>query len=329
MGEEDNVPVGIIGGGRIGSRLFERLKESGEVGVAFVLKEDGVYKDLEKRVDPLSKWKDYLFDVGMVFLAIPTLDDGETAYSYIKTCLDRQVKVVTCEKGALSKNFHELRHELGKRVGFTATVGGGTEMLPWIKNRVWTRPFTGVHMVLNGTLNYMFDELSKGRDLDEVGEEVRRLGYAEPGEEHPLAIMGKEIRDTAMKTAIVCNNSAFGHTRQDMFEMQKTDIDINRLLDEAGKRRYIVSISMHPGEKDVIGGFRHSIPQPGGRSLHISAGFKNVEANPLYSHLVVPGATNAVVFDEGENGVYVLSGPGAGVDPTVTTMLRDARELHW
>jgi len=74
--------IGIIGGGNIGSELFRKAQKLCW-DVRFVLKSDGVYRNLTEKVGKLGQYQNYASGLDAVFLAIPTRDDGKIAFNYL------------------------------------------------------------------------------------------------------------------------------------------------------------------------------------------------------------------------------------------------------
>jgi len=323
---KQHVKVGIIGAGHIGSTLYNKVKANGWE-IKAVLKDDGIYKDMSEKIDNLENYQNYLSGLDIGFLAIPTFDDGKTAFGYMHFLLDQNIPVVTCEKGALSNYFPELEKWLPK-IGYSATVGGGTRLLRYLEERIGQN-IEEIHAVLNGTLNYIFDEVSRGRSLGEVVEETRKLGYAEPGANDPLEIINKEATgDIPMKSSILFNLCRFTSKpiRAKDIKVQKIkEHELASLIQEASNRRFIVSITRKDNDKKIIGGFKHGVDD-----WIISAGFKHIAENPLYSQLVPSGVNNALLICEGEygkDGTYRLTGQGAGSGPTTASMIKDAIHL--
>lgn len=324
--QRKNIKAGIIGAGHIGGELYKKIKALGW-DIEFVLKDDGIYKDLVRKIDDLKNYKNYLKDLDLVFLAIPTLDDGKIAFNYMRLCLKKGIPVVTCEKGSLSNYFSELEKWLDK-IGFSASVGGGTRLLRYLKE-IMNSDIEEVHAVLNGTLNYIFDEVSRGRSFQEAVKEAKKLGYAESGVKTSLEIINKEATDDIpMKSSILFNICGFGSKSiraKDIKSHKISEFGLKKLIKELKIRRYIVSITKEDKNEDVIGGFKQRV---GG--WIISAGFKNIHKNILFSQLIPSGVNNSVLVYEGKKGIdgtYKLNGPGAGAGPTTSSMIKDAIDL--
>ena len=292
--------IAIIGLGLIGSTL-KRKAETRNWDIKFILKSDGVYKD-DKKIDELQNYQNYCDNLDLVFLAIPTQDDGTIAYNYIKTFIEKNIPIVTCEKGALSNYFTELKPSLSK-IGYSATVGGGTRLLKHVKKQE-------MHAIVNGTLNYVFDEIAKGISFEQAIEQAKKLGYAEPGANNPIEILNKEAtEDVPMKAVILCNIAGFSPIRAKDIETQEiNEQQLQQIIKE--NRRYIVSITKE--KQEHIGGFTHQI-----EDYILSAGFRIPP-----KQLILSGVDNALLIND-----KFVTGPGAGPDPTTEAMLKDAEEL--
>mgnify|MGYP001594839525 FL=1 len=316
--------IGIIGGGIIGKELIRKLYKKG-YRIPFVVRSSGVYDDSDRRIDALENYENHFSKVDALCLAIPTRDDGSKALEYILASLAHNKPIAICEKGALSNYFDVLKNSLD-RIGYSATVGGGTRLLRWAQERM-NPDVMEIHAILNGTLNYVFSQLSQERTLGEVVDEAKKLGYAEPGADSHLAVIKTEAnRDIPMKTAILFNMLGLGEIRARNIKTKPIrEVCLQKLIKQAKQRRYIVSITRKILDDDIIGGFNYE-----SNGWFISAGFKRVDENPLFSRLRVNGVNNALLFYEGkdgENGTYVLSGQGAGASPTCSSMIKDLENL--
>ena len=127
--------AGLIGAGLIGSALYKKLQSRGW-NIRFVLRKSGLYENLDKKLE--GNYLDYAQELDAAFLAIPTADDGSIASGYIKSFLEKGIPVITCEKGALSNHFASLESCLEK-IGFSASVGGGTRLLSYLRGEILRR----------------------------------------------------------------------------------------------------------------------------------------------------------------------------------------------
>jgi len=311
--------IGIIGKGNIGSELYKQA-ESMKWDVRYILDIDGFYKNLTEKISPPKDYK----NIDVAFIAIPTFDNGFVEFNHMQSFLKAGIPVVTSAKGALSNYFPELKEFIDK-IGYSATVGGGTRMLRYLEEKINPKT-TEIHAVVNGTLNYMFYWISKGQNLEEVAEKARKLGYAEPGAKKALDIIKTESeKDVPMKASILFNISRVSPEiirAKDISVNKMNESELERLIKEVKNRRYIVSITKEEKKEDIIDGFNHKIGE-----WFISAGFKNIAENPIYERLVIDEVNNSLLICEDEKVYQKAPGPGAGAATTVASMIKDAVNL--
>jgi len=311
--------IGIIGKGNIGSELYRKAK-SMKWDIKYILDIDGFYKNLTEKISPPKDYK----NLDVAFLAIPTFDDGFVEFNHMQSFLKKGIPVVTSAKGALSNYFPELKDYLDK-IGYSATVGGGTRMLRYLEKKM-NPDTTEIHAIVNGTLNYIFYWISKGKKLEEIAENARKLGYAEPGAKSAFDIIKTESeKDVPMKSSILFNISRISPEilrAKDIVVNKMNEADLEKLIKEAKNRRYIVSITKEEKKEDIIDGFNHKIGD-----WFISAGFKNIAKNTLYERLVIDEVNNSLLICENKKIYQKKPGPGAGAKPTTASMIKDAINL--
>ena len=314
--------VAIIGGGAIAKRLQARLEVEGEK-VCFSLRRNHAGLSFGKL---LAKHKPRA-----VFVAISTLDQGEAERDYLIASVETGIPAITCAKGALSHHAKTLKPYLEK-IGFSAAVGGGTRMLHYLKGRHPNNQSMQIHVVLNGTLNFVFDEMHRGgRTLGEACGEAAKLGYAEPGATDPLSLINGELTDVARKTCVIFN-TALSHreflTPNMLGSFRQTSQGIRKLSEKGGDCRLVVSFSNRRFSTSPVffgKGFKAKT-----EGWNISGGFRQVGNLSEFTSWLPGGVGNAIHIIEGElgkGGKYTLSGPGAGAEPTTTAMLQDYHEL--
>ncbi|OYT34539.1 MAG: hypothetical protein B6U87_01825 [Candidatus Aenigmarchaeota archaeon ex4484_52] len=227
----------------------------------------------------------------------------------------------------MSNYFLQLNPYLNK-IGFSATVGGGTRIIKYIETMMCDN-ITSMHIIVNGTLNYIFEEMSKGSGIAEAIKNAKTLGYVEPGANNILDIVNEEsYHDIPMKLSILHNFFKFGKIikTNDIKAKKITKSELNQLTEEAYYRRYIISLRKYPmEEKNIIGGFEYKTDK-----WNISAGFKNISKKTSYMKLKCADVNNAVLIIKGNygaDGIYKLEGPGAGSGPTTASMIKDALTL--
>lgn len=277
----------------------------------------------------------------VTFIAVPSDENGFLAKRYIDSALDHGKIAITAEKGSLANHFGYLRDKSNdfETLGINATVGGGTRMLDMLRPyAVDPENITQIHLSLNGTLSYIFSSIAPpngyGMSLGAAVHQAVEMGYAEPGAEDLNDVIRAEAEgDIPKKTSIIFNRLGLSEDLIDLDQLsfKLTDDHIKKAIEEAKVRRFIVSMYSEGyldkydercPEGDIIPGF--NVDHAGWR---IVGGFRNIERNPLFDPLAtLSGPSAGAVIGLGPNetdGQYSFSGQGAGVRPTVNTMLDD------
>jgi homoserine dehydrogenase len=313
--------VAIIGAGGIATHLRARLLSQG-INVCCSLQKN----PRDKLASLLEHEKPQA-----VFLAISTLDEGEAARDYILTCIKAEIPIITCEKGALAYHAKVLKPHLDK-IGFSATVGGGTRMLKYVQSRHLTGKQVEIHAVVNGTLNFIFDEICQGRSLGEACKEACGLGYAEPGATDPLSLINGELKDVRMKTCVFFNTILASDrlvTPHELELLRLTAKEVEQLSERSGDYRLVISFTNKKSAREHTR-FGRQFSLHFVDSWHITGSFRQVTQASELSSWLPEGFGNAVHIIEGNlgsGGTYTLLGPGAGHEPTTSAMLADFEEL--
>lgn len=303
----------IIGRGKIGNGLARELQKN-HWQVKFSLDNNYVYRS-NKKIDYAKNYKKYIKNIDYVFLAIPTFDDGKTAFDFIKFFVQKNIPVITCEKGSLA-NYYLLLRPFIDKIGYNATVGGGTRLLEYLQARN-IKNFTEISAIVNGTLNFIFDGIAHGQQIEKIANKAIQLGYVEPGATKLLDIINSELKDVLLKSIILFNILQLSPKILCAKNIQLQKIfatDLKKILKDK-KMRCIVSISKKP--QKVIGGFCVK-----NEKWFLSVGFKSID-----EYWLPRGVNNALLIRE-KNNDYLLQGPGAGIKPTVLSMIQDALILN-
>ena len=343
----------VVGRGDVGMMLIKLLEVKGHRVKHSLRAKDGLFA-AEKRIKSwqgppstdadLAAFLDPNIDaVNVAFIAIPTHvdDEGRTAMRYIDYFLSRNIPVVTCEKGALSHHFGRLKPHLG-RIGYAATVGGGTDMIECLRRRQLQDADAIVYVVLNGTLNKIWDQVVRGEAFDSAVAEAQALRYAEPNGSDSLGIVNGELRDIRMKIAVLYN-LAFANpggpflTASYSSSAQKGDgfvstalseDDIQHLTSWDTRYRYVVTFASIPDyNRGYAGGSNFANP---GR-WEIKGSFQNIKAlSPTDIWLQqLPDVFNGFHIKKSgsKDTGHFGGGPGAGPETTAEAMIRDMNRL--
>ncbi len=337
---------GLVGNGNIGREVIRQLGLPGVAERLGLRAAPEFIAESKRVINPDGSSTDYknLTDLpelpDVVFIAIPSSNDGKISYDYISYILQKGKLVITAEKGALANHYTKLKAESDDfaRLGITATVGGGTRLLQIARQYCQDiENITQIHLALNGTLSAIMDWVApvsgKGIKLNAAAQKAAQLGYAEPGSESAAAIIrGEAEGDIPKKLAIFCNSVGLSRQILDWQELRfsLTEREINQAVDPDVPRRFLVSLyplsyfhsHRDVPEGDIIGGF--SVDHGEWRLV---GGFRRIEASPLFRTLAdLSGPGNGMVVGLGpdaSDGVYAITGPGAGVNPTVNAMIDD------
>jgi len=194
MARREDVRIGLLGFGVIGSAVARALTQrgkvlAGEVGcpvrLAKVLEKD-IAKTRNSGMDPSlfsTEAADVLGD-HQIDVVIEALGGEHPAYEFIKQALSSGKYVVTCNKEVMAKHgpeFLSLAREKGIDILYEGSVGGGIPLIAPFKHDLLANEISAIHAIINGTTNYILTRMAcDGMDFSSALQEAQRLGYAEP-----------------------------------------------------------------------------------------------------------------------------------------------------
>lgn len=277
----------------------------------------------------------------IAFITLPSAEDSQVAFGYMEELLENGVLVVTAEKQALADRFAELRDlsDNFSLLGINAAVGGGMRAME--ASRVYTAPdpanVAQLHGGLNASTNFILEQVEAGVSLEVATSRAVGNGYADPGAEaDPTGLLINETADFAKKIPTFLN-------RLGILPRLLGPQDIPFSLSAASAeqlgaepwRRPVVSaynpaLTADQPEADNLGGEPREI-----EGWVVAAGYRDMRQKTLFQKEFsqLTGAGNAVVIQLGPGGEdsplpIVLKGTGAGLGPTVNTLLDDSMMLR-
>lgn len=319
MGDASTAGIAILGLGTIGSAVARLIKKRTaaierdyglSLAVTRVLErgpERAARADLAGEI--VTDQVDQVVEDDRVQVVVEALGGETPAADYIEQALRAGKHVVTANKEAVSKHFDRLQraaHESGTALLFEASVGGGIPLLVSYRQILAANQVTSLRGILNGTTNYILTQMTTaGASFDDALGKAQELGYAEPD---PTADV--EGFDAAYKVAILASIMSGQQFHPD--EIERTGI--------TGVTPDDIEAARASGEVIKLLG---QATLENGRVVAI-VGPKRVAADNLLAH--VSDNYNALEIVGDGVGPVVLSGQGAGPDPTASAVLSDVVE---
>src|SRR6266436_4320789 len=211
---QQQVNLGMIGGGTVGSGVYHALQLNGgliasRIGVKVKMLKVAVKAFDEPRPYPIPEslmttdWQCVVNDPQVDIIA--ELVGGITlARTMILAALKLGKPVITANKALLSAHGEELfaaAQQHGTNLYYEASVCGGIPIIKSLREGFVGNRITHLYGIVNGTCNYILTRMKlEGADFATVLAEAQRLGYAEA--EPSLDVDG---HDAAHKTGILAS----------------------------------------------------------------------------------------------------------------------------
>ena len=316
MVKQDEIGIGLLGLGVVGSKIAEHLLQSLEtlslnLDRPMVLRRVLVRNMQLQRSIPLPDG--ILTDDFSVVLNDPDIHivvevmGGETpAADYLNQLLENGKSVVTANKEVIAKHGPLLMATAahsGAELRFEASVGGGVPIVGPLQNDLLANEIMSIRAIINGTTNFILTKMAKEKmEFTSALAQAQSLGYAEPDPTDDV-----EGIDAAYKIAILAS-LAF-HTEvspehvytEGITALQAEDFEFAhelgyeiKLLAIAERTRDGVQARVHPA------------------LVHRESMLAKVE-----------GAYNAVEVYGSLAGPVVFHGLGAGPAPTTSSLIGD------
>lgn len=118
----------------------------------------------------------------MIELSTISIEDGQPATGYIERALNAGMHVITANKGPEAWHFRHLA-ALAKKVNrqflYETIVMDGTPVFNLVKDTLHGNRILGIKGILNGTTNFILDQLEKGISYEDAVKEAQRIQLAE------------------------------------------------------------------------------------------------------------------------------------------------------
>jgi homoserine dehydrogenase len=187
------VNLGMIGGGTVGSGVFHAWQKNGclmaaRLGVKLAFRKIAVKAFDEPRPYPIPRslmttdWQEVVNDL-QIQVVIELVGGCGIARTMILAALERGKTVITANKALLSAHGPELfaaAAKSGANLYYEASVCGGIPIIKSLREGFVANQFPAIYGIVNGTCNYILTRMkSEGADFGDVLADAQKQGYAE------------------------------------------------------------------------------------------------------------------------------------------------------
>lgn len=313
------VNIGIVGLGTVGSGTFNVLQRNAEDISRRVGRDIKVTHIGARRDNPAADTAGYtvsrdIFEVVKdpnVDIVVELIGGTTVAKDLICQAIEQGKHVVTANKALVAEHGNELfalAREKGVTIAFEAAVAGGIPIIKAIREGLGANRIEWLAGIINGTGNFILTEMrNAGRDFGDVLAEAQALGYAEADPTFDV-----EGIDAAHKLTIL-SSIAFGVPLQfskayteGIGEITTQDV---QYAEELGYRIKHLGVTR----------MRHGVNGASGIELRVHPTL--IPEGRLLAN--VDGVMNAVLVKGDAVGPTLYYGPGAGAEPTASSVVAD------
>ncbi|MCW7553379.1 homoserine dehydrogenase [Endozoicomonas gorgoniicola] len=312
------VKVGICGLGTVGSGTFNVLTRNTEsitarTGRPIIIEQVGTRRGNPACDTSRTSVTTDIFDVARnpdIDIVVELIGGYDVAKDLIMTAISNGKHVVTANKALIAEHGNEIFHaalENNVIVAYEAAVAGGIPVIKTLREGLAANDVNWLAGIINGTGNFILTEMGdKNRPFEEVLKEAQELGYAEADPTFDV-----EGIDACHKLTIMAS-IAFGMPLQ-----------FNKAFTE--------------GISQVTPGDIQYAEELGYRIKHLGISKKTTKGVELRVHpALIPadrpmaninGVLNSVVINADAIGETMLVGPGAGAEPTASSVVADIIDI--
>lgn len=297
------IRVAVMGAGGVGSRFLDRCQEWEDL-----IEVDRVLvRNIDKyRSHPLfakftSDARNFARADVDVFVDIGT--GVSPSAELLEAFLKAGVSVTSANKQAVAASGDKLRAAAkasGAMLTYSASVGGGAPVIEALKRAVASHTVKSFAGVLNGTSNFVIDQVESGKTFDAAMDEARRLGFAEPDSTADL-----DGTDVGAKVKLLREIAYPGVTPAHVDVGQITEESL--VIPEGKGLRYVARAIMDNG------------------TLNVSMKLEVLDAD----HYLVGarGEQNRAIIELDNGETWYVTGKGAGAWPTSEALLADTLQI--
>jgi homoserine dehydrogenase len=302
--------IALLGCGTVGGGVYQRLTALPELFDVVGVGTRNVDRAIDEDV-PVRLITTHLHElVGEPADVVVELLGGlEPARTLVTNAMTLNRDVVTANKALLANGIDDLQNIAtgrGVSLRYSAAVGGVAPALETVRRARTFGPLSSVSGVLNGTTNFVLDELARGGAFSEVIRIAQRLGYAEADPQFDL-----DGTDSAQKLILLAREA---------FDVDLPFASIRREGISAINASTLEDASNREKKLRLIAECRRS-----GHGVEGSVTLVELPANHPFAQ--VEGVSNRLLIQSATGRAWNVLGRGAGRWPTTEAVIADLIDL--
>ena len=307
--------IAIMGYGTVGSGVYEIITANHEIIKSHALNNEiDVTRILDLREFPdhphpeiFTKNFDDILNDDSITVVAEMMGGLHPAYEFTKQLLLAGKSVITSNKELVATYGTELMEiaiKNNKNYLFEASVGGGIPIIRPMHQCLSANKVTRIAGILNGTTNYILNEMfKKGKTFEEALEDAQNKGYAE---KNPAADV--EGHDACRKIAILASLAC------------RKFVDYNQIRTEGITHITLEDVKYAAAMDSVIKLIGYAEFMDNGELYSVVAPMVIHNDTPIS---LVNGVFNAIMVTGDCVGDVMFYGRGAGKLPTASAVVAD------
>ncbi|HLO39624.1 MAG TPA: aspartate-semialdehyde dehydrogenase [Phycisphaerales bacterium] len=244
-------------------------------------------------------------------VVIELIGGTDAAYHAVRSALSSGKHVVTANKALIAAHGRELRDLAGRTGGtlrYSAAVGGAVPLIESIVSlRRQGARIESIEGVINGTTNFVLDQVQSGASFDAAVKTAQDKGFAEADPTRDLS-----GADAAEKLAILSFHAFDASVRLE--DIPRTGLSAQSIEELAQRKRDGQVIRLIASARRTPEGVVGTV-EP-----------RLVDARSPFAEL--PGSTNGLLVRTSDGAVTFIRGLGAGRWPTAQSVVADLLDLR-
>lgn len=303
--------VALLGCGTVGGGVFSRLIDTPEhfviIGVANLDPSKAIKAGVPESLIARDPFELIEKDCDVVVELIGGTSDAQTLISH---AIKHGRHIVSANKALLADKENELRRAAwsnGIQLRFSAAVGGVVPALETAERLGRSESLSSISGILNGTCNFICDQLAAGIGFEAAVKMAQRAGFAEVDPKLDL-----DGTDAAQKLILLAR-SAFG-----------ADLPLST-IDRKGIESFDAARIEQARREGKAIKLVADCRQTG---AHFEASVRPREIPSSHPFAKTTGADNCIIFESRDGKTEILKGRGAGRFATTEAVIADLFDIR-